>query len=356
MRLPIRWLLLVGLVALVAYLFAWPVPIDPVAWSPPPAPALAGLYAVNNRLAGAEALGKGAGVGPEGTAIDAQGRVYTGYQDGRIVRIAVDGKTVEPVANTGGRPLGMALDAAGNLVVCDPVKGLLSVTPSGAITVLATEHGGVPFKFTDDVDVAPDGTIYFSDATSRWGVHHFREDALEHRPNGRLLAFHPATRKTELLLGDLYFANGVALNGDRSFVLVNETWAYRVRRVWLAGPKKGTAEVFLDNLPGFPDNVTYSVERRVFWLALFAPRDDALDAMAQHPWSRRLVFRLPGFLQPAPARHGFVLGVDEQGQVVHNLQDPSPSSFAPVTSAREHAGYLYLGSLWRDAVGRVRVP
>jgi len=69
-----------------------------------------------------------------------------------------------------------------------------------------------------------------------------------------------------------------------------------------------------------------------------------------------VVLRLPLWIQPQPKRHAFVLGVDEQGKVVENLQDESPGCFAPVTSAREHAGFLYLGSLELDALGRVRAP
>ena len=46
----IRYVL--GLIFLmVIYLIAWPVSIDPVAWYPPPAPALEGKYALNNYLA-----------------------------------------------------------------------------------------------------------------------------------------------------------------------------------------------------------------------------------------------------------------------------------------------------------------
>lgn len=38
-----------------------------------------------------------------------------------------------------------------------------------------------------------------------------------------------------MLLKDLYFANGVALSKDESFVLVAETFQYRISRYWLKG-------------------------------------------------------------------------------------------------------------------------
>src|SRR5678815_5137101 len=45
-------LVVVLLAACVAYLLLWPVPISPVAWTPPAAPGLTGDYQHNDRLAG----------------------------------------------------------------------------------------------------------------------------------------------------------------------------------------------------------------------------------------------------------------------------------------------------------------
>lgn len=338
-----------ALIGASCYLLAWPVAVDPVAWTPPPAVSLS----TNDALAKVERIGRDL-AGPEGVAIDDEGRIFTGLADGRIVQVAHDG-TITQLADTRGRPLGLQFDRAGRLVVADAVRGLLAVAKDGAISVLATEQGGVPFRFVDDLDIASDGTIYFSDASHRFGVHDFRLDALEHRPNGRLLAHHPDGR-TELLKRDLHFANGVALSADESFVLVNETWAYRVTRVWLSGERRGTSDVFADGLPGFPDNITRSPRGNRFWLALFAPRNPQLDALADKPFSRKVLARLPSVLQPAPARHAMVIALDETGAIVNDLQDPAPGSFSPITSALEHGGQLYLGSLWQSEIAVLPAP
>ena len=59
-----------------AYLFFWPVPIDPVANEPfPPNPAGQGVFAANQKLDAAELLTLGPG--PEGIAFDAAGNLYT---------------------------------------------------------------------------------------------------------------------------------------------------------------------------------------------------------------------------------------------------------------------------------------
>ena len=349
--------LLVAVAALLAWLFFWPVPIESRAWKAPPAPRLEGAYAPNDALAAVEWLGKGQVRGPEATAVDQAGRVHTGTADGRILRFDPARGLFEEVASTGGRPLGLAFGADGTLYVCDAVKGLLSLAPGAkAPRTLATGHGGVPFHFANDVDVGADGTVYFSDSSFRFGLGQEREDVLEHGGAGRLLAWRPATGTTELLLSGLQFANGVAVAGDGASVLVAELGAYRITRYWLEGPRKGTSEVFFDNLPGLPDNLTFSRSRGIFWVALYSPRVKALDVLAPYPFLRQVVYRLPMWLQPQPARHAFALGLDPQGRVVANLQHAAPDAFAPVTSVREHGGWLWLGSVSREALGRVRAP
>ena len=349
-------IVLILLAAVVLYLLVKPVPIEPVAWQPSPAPKLEGPYAANNALAQVEWLGRGVVHGPESTAIASDGRVYMGSVDGQIQRFDPKTSQFDTFARTGGRPLGMQFEGTGNLIVCDIQKGLLSVSPSGEVTTLSTEESGVPYRFTDDVDIASDGTIYFSDASSKFGKDQYKDDIFEHAGHGRFFAYHPATKTLERLGEGLFFANGVALSGDQTFVLVNETASYRIRRYWLSGPKKGTSDVFVDNLPGFPDNLSFSKTRGIFWVALFAPRDPIVDAGAPYPFLRKVLVRIPEALQPKPKRQAFVLGIDPEGKVVANLQDPSPESFSPVTSVKESGGYLYLGSLMREALGRVKAP
>jgi len=343
--------LVFALVALLAYLLLWPVPIEPVAWEAPEAPALEDRFAVNDRLAAVQRVGRGVGVGPEDVAIDGQGNVFVGYEDGRIVHFSPGGGTHALLVDTGGRPLGMALDADGRLVVCDGYKGLLRVSMDGVIEVLATAAGGVPFGFTNDLDIAADGAIYFSDASSRFGpARKARDDLLEHRGHGRLMVHDPATGATTVLLDGLQFANGVALAPDGGSVLVAQTGAYDVLRYWLRGPKAGTHETFIGNLPGIPDGLS-SNGRDTYWLALFTVRNPMLDALSGWPRVREMAYRLPQFLQPQPARHAFVLGLSLEGDVTRNLQHPGAESFSPVTSATEAGGRLYLGSLERDAYG-----
>ena len=353
----LRWALLalLAVIALIAaYLLLWPVAIDPVAWTPPPAPARDGPYAPNDRLRAVERIAVG-GRGPETTAIDAQGRVYTGLEDGRIVRLTPGSPPAE-LARTGGRPLGVALDAAGHLLIADGVKGLLRTGADGGdVEVLAAIHDGRRIGLADDLDLGPDGTVYFSDASTRFGLGDSEADIVEHGANGRLLAWDPRTGQTRLLLDQLYFPNGIAVAPDGQFVLVNETSAYRVLRYWLTGPRAGQHDVLIDNLPGFPDGISTGTGG-VYWIALFAPRSADLDRLAGRPFLRKVAARLPTWLRPRPEHHAWVVGVDADGKVVYSLEDASAGSYAPITSVEERGGYLYLGALGVDAVARLPRP
>jgi sugar lactone lactonase YvrE len=351
-----KYFIVLSLAVLLAYLLLWPVSIQPVAWTPPPAPAYAGPYALNDALAGVEHLGAGLGEGPETVTPDAQGGMVVGYKDGNIVRYAADGHSHHVLANTGGRPEGHAYDAQGRLIIADSLKGLLRLSPDGKLETLADSADGLRFGFTDDVEVAGDGNIYFSDASSKFGPTLLAvDDILEHGGHGRLIKYDPASGKTTVLLGGLQFANGVAVGPDDAYVLVNETGNYDIIRYWLKGEKAGQSDVFYANLPGLPDGVSFN-GRDTFWVAIYAPRDKLLDAVAGLPFLRKLVMRLPQALMPQPERHAFVLGLDLNGKVIHNLQDPRGESFAPITAAKEANGVLYFGSVIRPEFARTPLP
>ena len=280
------------LVGVGGYLAFGPTTIEPVAWQPPPPTPLEGPYALNERLSAVEWWAKGL-VGPEAMTFDAQGRLVTGLKDGRIVRLTPGSDDAVLVADTKGRPLAMAFHPDGRLIICDAHKGLLAMSEGGALEVLSDSEGGVAFRFVDDLDIANDGTIYFSDASARHSIEGFVDDLMEHQATGRLLKYEPATKQTTKLADGFSFTNGVALGPDEAYLVVAETGAYRLWRVWLTGEKRGQKEVFLDALPGFPDNVRYSKERRVFWVAIGSPRNPLVDRLADSPGLRKALSR-PG--------------------------------------------------------------
>ena len=340
-------------ILLIIILIALKSPIDPVAYNAPEAPALTGVLEPNDLLQKAELLAKGKINGPEEVAVDEKGRLYFGTPAGTISRLLPNG-VIETFTETGGRPLGMKFDQKGNLIVADAKKGLLSVNPQGSIMILATSADGVPFKCTDALDIAKNGTIYFTDASDKFPLKDYLLDMLEARPHGRFMRYDPATGTVTVLLRGLNFANGVALSRDEDFVLVNETYTYSIHRYWLAGPKAGTSDMFIENLPGFPDNISSNGKGK-FWLALFTVRNGMLDVLQQYPKIKSLLSKLPVSLWSKSKRHGLVVALDERGNITGTLQDPTGKHLYDVTSAQEYAGYLYLGSFDADRIGKLKV-
>jgi sugar lactone lactonase YvrE len=222
--------------------------------------------------------------------------------------------------------------------------------------VLTDELNGQPILFANDLDITAEGTIFFSNTSTRFSIDEFMLDIIEHQPNGQLLAYEPSTGSTRIVLDNLYFANGVAISPDQKFLLVVETGEYRVRRYWLAGPNQGEVDIFIENLPGIPDNITSNGEN-LFWLALNQgpPTRQTLDPFLPLPFLRKVLWRLPESLRPAATPFGYVLGLDLNGNVRYNLQDPSGDSYAEISSVMEHSGTLYLGSIGEDSIGRVPI-
>ncbi len=315
---------------------------EPVAWNPPAAPGLVGAFEENDLLRTAERWETG-GIGPEDVAIDAgSGAVFTGLVDGTILRFdARSGARPELVASVGGRPLGIEILGDGELVVCNADLGLQRVTVGGEVSVLVDRFEDRPLTLTNNASVAADGTVYFTESTTRWSLHEYTNDLLEGRTTGRLLVRRP-DGAVDVVFDGLQFANGVALDGDEASVFVAETGRYRIHRHWVAGPRAGTTEVFVDNLPGFPDNLSFA--DGILWVAAPSPRQAAVDFIHPRPWLRKVTYRLPESLKPKPLRHGIVLGFDLDGRVVHNLQD-STGTVAITTAARFHDGRLFIGTL-----------
>ncbi len=71
------------------------------------------------------------------------------------------------------------------------------------------------------------------------------------------------------------------------------------------------------------------------------------------PNGRLVKHDIPAGLQPKPRRHPFVLGLDSDGKVVHNLQDADGIEFSKSTSAEQVGDWLYVGSLTEPKWGRI---
>jgi len=355
----------VGLVlaGVAGYLCFWPIPAEPVSWSASAPPGYTGAYAPNTRLTGLRMIDVGEEFGPEHIAIGPDGKLYAAMTSGNLLRIDPGGENREVFANTGGRVLGFDFDAGGRMIAADAMKGLLAIEPDARVSVLADRVTPAdPIRYANSVVVAPDGAIYFTDASARfspaeWGGTYEASvlDILEQAATGRVLAHDPATGKTRIVAHGLSFANGIALSSDGHTLFVNETGRYRLWKidgrasdldVTSGAPQ---ARVLLDNLPGYPDNLMRGRDSRI-WVGLFKPRNPAADSLAGKPFLRKILLRLPRAFLPLGVSYGHVFAIDEAGRVTEDLQDPS-GAYPETTGATETAGRLYIHSLHARGIG-----
>jgi sugar lactone lactonase YvrE len=369
-------------VAVFAYLAFWPVPADPVTWAPEKNPGYTGEHLVNHKLSGLQQLALGSGQeGPEFIVAHA-GVLYTGLANGDVLRVNTDGQSHEVVVNTGGRPLGLDVDGQGRLLVADAMRGLLRVSGRGTeaqvetlLTAVSHPVKDDPVRYADAIKVGPGGVLWLSDATRRFGA---REqggtfeasvlDVLEHSCTGRIIRQDPATLAARVALTGLCFPNGIEFSADGKTMYISETGTYRILSIDLdklatvraaegdtgvptlaEAMKQGAAGVFVDNLPGFPDNLTRSSSGRL-WVGLTKPRSSVVDALADHPFARSVTLRLPRFLWPVPKAYGHVIAYDDTGKVVDDLQDPT-GVYPETTAATEADGKLFIQSLHARTIG-----
>lgn len=276
-----------------------------------------------------------------------EGAVFTGTVDGSIWRVAHDGRRVDRVAHTGGRPLGIEIDPDRRLVVCDARRGVLRVDPrTGAVETLVAAVEGRPLVFCNNAAVDADGTVWFSDSSRRFGIDRWKDEMIQDTRTGRLLRL-DADGSLEIAEEGLGFANGVAL-GD-GYVAVAETTTRTVVRHWTSGPRAGTRDVLVSDLPGYPDNIARGSDGLV-WVTIASPTDALVERLQRGPhWLRRQVTRIPERLQPAPRRTVRVQAYDHAGGLVHDLT-VATEDFHMVTGVREHDGRVWMGSLHEPGI------
>lgn len=345
------------LALLVGWLAFAPVPIAPVAWVPPPDPGYTGVFAANTALTGAPELSVGGRKGPEDLALDTLGRLYTGTEDGWILRIDTADAVPVEIVNTGGRPLGLEFHADGRLLVADAHRGLLAVdVDAGVVTVLCDEVDGSPIVYADDVDVDRAGRIWFTDASTHFSPQDNGGtypasllEIFEHAGSGRVVVFDEALNQATVVADGLTFPNGIARHPDGTQMIVAETGSNRLMSIPIGAASLVSATVFVDALPGFPDNVQRDGD--VLWVGLVSARSAPADLLAPWPGLRKVVQRLPAFVRPAAVPYGHVLGI-VGSEVKYSLQDPS-GEVAKTTGALRWNGELWISSLEEHSLSHI---
>jgi sugar lactone lactonase YvrE len=278
-----------------------------------------------------------------------EGAVFTGTEDGNIFRVSHDGRRIDRVAHTGGRPLGLEIGPDGRLLVCDAHRGVLRIdTATGAVEPVTDSVAGRKMVFCNNAAVATDGTIWFSDSSTEFGIDKWKDDFVQDTRTGRLLRL-TGDGAVEVVLSGLAFANGVALSAAEDYVAVAETAARTVVRRWLTGERAGQRDYLVRDLPGYPDNIARGSDGLI-WVTIASPTDPVVERLHRAPlWLRRQVTRIPDRLQPKPKRTVHVQAYADDGTLVHDCSVDT-DDFHMVTGVREHDGRVWLGSLHEPAL------
>lgn len=333
--------------------------------APPTEVGTGGPFEQNDKLRDVTLIGLGRIEAPEDVILDRNNNLYAGSRHGDIIRFfAPDYERMEVYAHIGGQPLGMAFDRHDNLYVCIGGMGLYRITPDRKIEKATDEtnrsiysvNDDSRLRLADDLDIADDGRIFFSEATVRYEMHEWPVDGLEARGNGRIICYDPKTNTTRTVLRGLKFPNGIAIASDGQSILFAETFGCSIKRYWFDGPKTGKVETVLDNLPGYPDNINLASDGN-YWLAVVGMRSPALDLAWKMPgFRKRMGKRVPidEWLFPN-INTGCVIKFNERGEILDALWDLRGENHPMITSMREHRGYLYLGGIANNRIGRYKL-
>ena len=330
-------------------------------------PASGTPYALNDRLAKTEYIGLGEIEGPEDVILDRDDHLYCGTRHGEIVRFfAPDYKRSEVFAHTGGFPLGLAFDQDGNLLSCVGAMGLYSISKAGEVTKLSRRDA--PHLDLDRRRCAAARSQRLRRRAGRPHLLHRFHHPLRRARMGGGFDREPADRPPAVLRPErparpppsstaTATPTACASPMTASRCSWRRSWACRVYRYWFDGPKKGQVECVIKDMPGYPDNINRASDG-TYWMAWLGMRTPSFDLALRSPGMRkRMTRRLPQdeWLFPN-INTGGVVKFDEAGRIVETLGDLSGESHPMVTSMREHKGWLYVGGILNNRIGRYRIP
>lgn len=358
-----------------------------------------GPLSENSYLSHAEHLFEGQIVKPESLAV-LDGIIYTGVSDGRIIKIEND--KISTLAQIGqkcegiweqhkcGRVLGMKFDKKNQLHVVDAYYGLYVVDiKSGKTTPIlnsSTLIDGKPLVFINDVAIDDKGIIYITESSNRWPLSKVLYVVLEHENSGRVIRFDPNSNEATVLLNDLNFPNGIILSHDNKSILIAETNNHRILKYNLNENSPQKLEIFMDGLPGEPDNLSYGT-RQSYWIGLSSGRNasnrNLMDLTSQYPILKKIfiqLLNLTGFIfrtisqflysekfktfafeietghifLPMIPSYGMIIESDDKGQVIKSLHSPD-GKMTYVSEVLEYENHLYLGSWRNNFLGKLKL-
>jgi len=334
--------------------------------------------------------------GPETVIFGKDHTMYVTTEDSRLLSLTdiqeeendkngvkkLTAKVTEVVYLGVGHQLGGAFTKDGNtLYVADVVQGLIRVndfkSKKAKVELVASrvkvDGEWSPITYADDVAVGPKtGIVYFSDASdlkserevgkSTWDpVYMSKIDCGRGKGTGRLLQYDPSTDDVVVLADGIFFANGVTVDKDETFVMVSETMQARTLKYYLEGEKKGTIEVMADKFPGFTDGADCTSVNGLCYATLASGIPPIIKFIFSMPHPidmilRSFVMMTPKSLIPKLVPYGGIVEISPGdstscGQMTRLIQDPTGKDISTITGVTVHQEKLYLGSIQNNFIG-----
>ena len=136
-----------------------------------------------------------------------------------------------------GRALGLQFDPhnPAELYTADSSLGLRKVNVhTGEVRTLIPSRdvtGKFPYiKFANDLVVLPNGSVFFTDSSKKFGRTENRMEVMECRGNGQFIHYNPTDDSLQVIKEDLFFPNGICISHDRQSLLIVELTRARVLR------------------------------------------------------------------------------------------------------------------------------
>lgn len=196
------------------------------------------------------------------------------------------------------------------MYICDCYHGIIAFDMQTGIvkSIVNTSlsYPGVPpMKLVNDLAILDNGSIFFTDSSSKFRRKELLFDVIEGRPNGKLLHYNPVDGTLSVAISELHFANGITLGPNEEYLLITETTKARILkyiqciedikillcRYYLKGPKSGQVEIFIDNLIGFPDNISPSADGG-YWVGFASLRTGIGEVFFRYPFFRNLFVKV----------------------------------------------------------------
>ncbi|MCH2232753.1 MAG: SMP-30/gluconolactonase/LRE family protein [Crocinitomicaceae bacterium] len=341
----------------------WGCKIQPASWSPPLKPDFQGVYELNDDLSHGEKVHLLNYYGAEEFLVDKEGNIYCGshvgekdFSKGAIIKISPRNQA-EIYLKTDSWITGMAFDKDENIIALLNGVGLIKISKDKKIDTLLTHTApDEPILMGTGLKISTDGKIYFANMSTiqQTSWDYVNQIILEMKKTGGVFCYDPNTKKVETISAGNYFGNGLEISKNEDFILISETSRYRILKYWIKGEKRGTSEILLENLPGFPNNISRR-ENGNYWVGFTTKRNDQLDKAHPKPRIKKIIYAMPEFLKPKPEKFGMVAEITSEGDIVRCLFDPAGELVTESGALKEHNGHLYLGGDVVPYVSRIKL-